>query len=118
MPTKNVLVRMLQNAWIHTSQYFCNDVVSMPAKLATAHEKAGLVDSDPDAVAYARDQLGAVPKEHVVPDAPAAAAPAEVSAQGTSAGQANAETEARAVVPAADAPAESAEQQQSLVDPQ
>jgi hypothetical protein len=68
MATKNVLVRVLQAVRIHASDYSCNNVVSMPVKLADAHEKAGNVDSDPDAVAYARDVLGSKPIEHVVPE--------------------------------------------------
>lgn len=92
MAAKNVLVRILQAIRIDWIDYFCNDVVSMPEKLASVHEKSGTVDTDPDAVAYARDQLGAVTKEHVVPvnNAPASGAPA-VSVEGGAAGQEDAQ---------------------------
>lgn len=112
MATKNVLVRILQNIEIHARQYFCNDVVSMPTKLAAAHEKSGVVDSNPDAVAYARDELGKEPIDHVVPDGAALApdadpqpatggAAAPVSTQGAADGQADAQTEIPGVDPAA-----------------
>lgn len=116
MATKNVLVRMLQNARIDSTDYHCNDLVAMPAKLAAAHQKAGTVDSDEDAVAFARDKLGAVPKEHVVPDSPAtvsdtpvlqaaadAIVAAALSAQSAAGGQAVAQTQTEAVKPAAGA---------------
>src|ERR1700722_15065300 len=109
MATKNVLVRMLQNARIDTTDYRCNDVVVLPAKLAAAHERAGLVNADEDAVAFARDQLGSVPKEHAVSDpAPASTAPAPlpagddpaatapISAQGAADGQADAQAQGAA----------------------
>jgi hypothetical protein len=113
MATKNVLVRILQNIEIHARQYFCNDVVSMPAKLAAAHEKSGVADSDPDAVAYARDQLGKEPIEHIVPEGatlaaadqqPAATggAAAPVSTQGAADGQADAQAQIPGVDGAAD----------------
>lgn len=122
MATKNVLVRILQNIKIHATQYFCNDVVSMPAKLAAVHEKAGSVDSDDEAVAFARDQLGKQPIEHVVPEGaalvPAAdqqpstagAATAPVSTEGASDGQADAQAQIPGVAPAVD-PAAPATQQ-------
>jgi hypothetical protein len=122
MATKNVLVRILQAIRIHATDYFCNDVVSLPAKLAAAHEKAGSVDSDPDAIAYARDQLGKEPIEHVVPEgaatlpaadlqpAAAGAAAAPVSAEGAANGQADAQAQIPGVAPAAD-PAAPAPQQ-------
>jgi len=121
MATKNVLVRILQAIRIHATDYFCNDVVSLPAKLASAHEKAGAVDSDPDAVAYARDELGKVPIEHVVPEGtallPAAdpqpdatgAATSAVSAQGAADGQATAQAQIPGVA-AADPAAPAAQQ--------
>lgn len=112
MATKNVLVRILQSIRIHATDYFCNDVVSMPAKLAAVHEKAGAVDSDSDSVAYARDELGAVPKEHIVPEgvavlpadgqaADAGGAAAPVSAEGAQNGQAGTQAQASLVDPAA-----------------
>lgn len=112
MATKNVLVRILQSIRIHATDYLCNDVVSMPAKLAAVHEKAGAVDSDLDSVAYARDELGAVPKEHVVPEGaavlPADGQPADagvasppVSAEGAQNGQTGAQGQASLVDPAA-----------------
>jgi hypothetical protein len=122
MATKNVLVRILQAIRIHATDYFCNDVVSMPAKLAAVHEKFGSVDSDPDAVAFARDELGKEPIEHVVPEGaslvpaadpqPAATggATAPVSTQGAADGQADAQAQIPGVDPAAD-PAAPAVQQ-------
>jgi hypothetical protein len=121
MATKNVLVRILQNIKIHATQYFCNDVVSMPAKLAAVHEKAGSVDSDDDAVSYARDQLGKEPIEHVVPEGaallPAAdpqpvatgSAAASVSTESPADGQADAQAQIPAVA-AADPAAPAAQQ--------
>lgn len=94
MPAKNVPVRILADTIVHGIKYLCNEVVLFEKKLADSLERAGHVDSDGDAVAYATAQLGAEPKEHVVPD-PAvananagpdagAAADAQVSAQGAS----------------------------------
>jgi hypothetical protein len=107
MASKNVLVRILQAIRIHATEYCCNDVVSMPIALAAVHEKSGSVDTDPDAVAFAREKLGSVPKDHVVPDEPklvagaaasaagtADGAAATVSAQGTTDGQADAQGQA------------------------
>ncbi|CAB3688439.1 hypothetical protein LMG24238_02986 [Paraburkholderia sediminicola] len=121
MATKNVLVRILQSIRIHATEYLCNDVVSMPAKLAAAHEKTGAVDSDPDAVAFARDELGKEPIEHVVPEgaalnpaedsqlAAAGAAVAPVSTQGASDGQADAQAKIPGVEPVADPAAPAAQ---------
>lgn len=113
MAIKNVLVRILQAIRIHATDYLCNDVVSMPAKLAAVHEKGGAVDTDPDAVAYALDQLGKEPIEHVVPEGvallPAAdpqsstgGATASVSTHGEADGQADAQAQIPGVDPAAD----------------
>ncbi|CAE6880108.1 hypothetical protein [Paraburkholderia domus] len=121
MATKNVLVRILQSIRIHATEYLCNDVVSMPPKLAAVHEKAGTVDSDPDAVAYARDELGKEPIEHVVPDGAAlvsdadlqsatGGAAAPVSTQGAADGQADAQAKIPGVDPAADPAAPAAKQ--------
>jgi hypothetical protein len=118
MATKNVLVRILQAIRIHSTDYFCNDVVSMPARLAAAHEKSGVADSDPDAVAYARDELGKEPIEHVVPEgaalvpaelqpASAGGAAAPVSTQGATDGQAD----AQAQIPGVDAATDPVAQQ-------
>lgn len=118
MATKNVLVRILQAIRIHATDYSCNDLVSMPAKLAAAHEKAGVVDSDDDAVAYARDELGKEPIEHVVPEGaplvpaelqPAATggAAAPVSTQGAADGQAD----GQAQIPGVDGATDPAAQQ-------
>lgn len=108
MGIKNVLVRILQDVEIEAKKYFCNEVVSLPAKLAQTHEDAGNVDSDSDAVAYARDQLGSVPKEHVSPvvvdavaSVPQPAAPAAdpaLATQGEADGQAAAQASAPEIV--------------------
>ncbi|NIF80143.1 hypothetical protein F3J20_22575 [Paraburkholderia sp. Cy-641] len=119
MANKNVLVRVLQAVRIHATDYSCNDVVSMPARLAAAHEKSGSVDPDPDAVAYARTALGRAPIEHIVPEgaallsadsqSPATDGDAAVSTQGATNGQADTQTDSGA---AAGAAGESAKAQQ------
>lgn len=59
-----VTARVLSDGPIGGQTYRCNDVVRLSSALAEAHIATGTLDVHPDAVSYARDELGAKVIEH------------------------------------------------------
>jgi len=58
------IVRVLSELHLEGKKYQPNAVIQLDDKRAKALEDAGSVDSDPEAVAYCKDKLGAVVVKH------------------------------------------------------